>query len=119
MTSAPSTFLLDIRQAAENIERFESGFDSAAFEADALTHSAVERQLQNMGEALSQLYRIDAANAAAFPLHRDLNGQRNVPGRGYSGSNVGALWEAIKQHPPKLLAAARALSPRPPTGTAA
>ena len=119
MTSAPLPFLLDIRQAAENIERFQIGFGSPAFKADELTHSAVEGRLQNSCGALSQLCRIDAASAAAFSLQRDLNGLRNIPGLGYSGANEGELWDASRPHPPKLLAAARALSPRPPTGTAA
>jgi len=117
MKREPSAHLLDIRQAAENIEKFLSGFDLAAFEADVLTRSGVERQLQDIGEALSQLSRIDAASAAAFPRHRELIGLRNVLVHGYSGLNVEELWQAIRQHLPELLSAARTLSPLPPTDT--
>ena len=119
MKREPSAYLLDIRQAAENIEVFLIGFDLAEFEANVLTRSAVERQLQNIGEALSQLSRIDAVRAQAIPKHRELIGLRNVLVHGYSGLNVEELWQSIRQHLPELLSAARAASPPPPTDTAA
>lgn len=80
-----------------------------------LTRSAVERQLQNIGEALSQLSRIDAASAEAIPRHRELIGLRDVLAHGYSGLNVEELWQALQQHLPQLLAAARVLAPLPTT----
>lgn len=74
-----------------------------------MLRSAVERQLQNIGEALSQLARLDAALAARVPQHRQIIGFRNVLVHGYSGLNNAEIWRVIQEDLPRLLATVDAL----------
>jgi len=48
-------FLWDARSAAERVIRFTSGKSFGDYERDELLRSGVERQLEIVGEALTQL----------------------------------------------------------------
>ncbi len=56
-------YLHDMRAAAELIASFTEGKSFADYEADAMMRSAVERQLEIIGEALAQLARLDQSLA--------------------------------------------------------
>ena len=58
--------LWDARQAAERIARFTDGKTFADYETDDYLRSAVERQFEIIGEAFSQLRRVDASTAGQF-----------------------------------------------------
>ena len=73
-----AAFLWDMQQACSAIDRFVDGVVLERYTADLLLRSAVERQLQNIGEALSQLSKLDAELAARVPRQRQLVGFRNV-----------------------------------------
>ena len=51
--------LWDARAAAERVTRFTTGRTFAEYEADDYFRSAVERQFEIIGEAFSQLSRLD------------------------------------------------------------
>lgn len=51
--------LWDVRRAAEQIAEFIGGLDEDAYLADSLRRSAVERQLEIIGEALKKLRQLD------------------------------------------------------------
>jgi hypothetical protein len=59
--------LWDAEQAAGRINRFTAGKTFTDYQADEYFRSAVERQFEIIGEALSQLQRIDPATAARMP----------------------------------------------------
>jgi uncharacterized protein with HEPN domain len=51
--------LYDIREAATLVVDFVAGKRLEDYQADALLRSAVERQLEIIGEALTQLAKVD------------------------------------------------------------
>jgi uncharacterized protein with HEPN domain len=111
VTRPPAAYLADVRAFAEDIDRFLSGRTLNDFVEDSMLRAAVERKLQNIGEALVQLSRVSAALAQQVPRHRELIGMRNVLVHGYSGLNTEELWEAIRQNLPSLLEAAQRIAP--------
>lgn len=51
--------LVDILQAAEEIQRFTLGINFQAFQGSPVTQRAVERDFEIIGEALNRIKRID------------------------------------------------------------
>ena len=109
MKRAPIAFLWDDQQACAAIDTFVSGVDLRHYEADLLLRSAVERQLQNIGEDLSQLSKIDPAVAARVPRQRQPIGFRNVLVHVYAGLNQPEIWRVLHENLPALHAAVTAL----------
>ena len=109
MKRGPSAYLIDIQRACAAVVTFTQGFDLQMYLADALVRSAVERQLLNMGEALSQLSRQDPQLAARVPRQRKLIGFRNILVHGYAGLNDSDIWEAVQLHLPELKTSVDAL----------
>lgn len=114
VTRPPEAYLTDVRSFAEDIERFLRGRTFQDFVDDGMFRAAVERKLQNIGEALVQLSRLSEPMASQIPRHRQLIGLRNVLVHGYSGLNDLEIWEGLQQHLPLLLEAAIRLAPTPP-----
>ena len=77
-------FLWDVRQAADNIAAFIRGKTEQAYANDELLHSAVERQLEIIGEALNQLSTpaSDLQHPAVFQIaRRQMSGDQCMPRR--------------------------------------
>ena len=83
------------QQAAERIARFTSGKAFADYEADEYFRSAVERQFEIIGEALSQLGRVDSDTAAAIPDAPRIVAFRNVLIHGYASVDNRLVWGVI------------------------
>jgi len=77
-------YLYDVRIAAALIRQFASGKSLTDFEADAMLRSAVERQLEIIGEALSQLAQSDLTTAAKISEYRRIIAFRNILIHGYA-----------------------------------
>ena len=54
----PRAYLWDVREAANAIVEFTDGISEASYAASAITHSAVERKFEVIGEALNLLSKI-------------------------------------------------------------
>jgi hypothetical protein len=67
MRRDPRAYLWDVREAADAIASFMQGRGFDAYAGDLMLRSAVERQLAIIGEALSQLARVDQGLAARIP----------------------------------------------------
>jgi uncharacterized protein with HEPN domain len=92
MPRDPRAFLWDVRQAADNIAAFIRGRTEADYRAQAMLHSAVERQLEIIGEALNQLDKADPELAARIPHLRQIVGLRNILIHGYAVVKHELIW---------------------------
>jgi len=88
--------LWDALQAADRVARFTGGKSFGDYLADELLRSGVERQLAIVGEALSQLRRVDPAMASSIaPLSRVV-GFRNVLVHAYASVDSRTVWGIIE-----------------------
>ncbi|MEJ8835578.1 HepT-like ribonuclease domain-containing protein [Ramlibacter sp. AN1133] len=94
--------LWDVLDAAHDIESFVHGLDAAAYAAQPLVHSAVERKFLIVGEALNQLSRANPSTAARIPDLRAIVGFRNVLVHGYAEVDHDVVWNAIQKSLPQL-----------------
>ena len=88
---------------------FVAGLDVAVYAATPLVHSAVERKFEIIGEALSQLARLDAALAARFPELPQIDAFRNQLIHGYAAVNHSTVWNVVQDSLPQLLACVQVL----------
>ncbi len=109
MKRDPAAYLWDMLEACRAVQEFVQGADFARYQQDKLLRSAVERQLQNQGEALAQLARIDPTLAARVPNHKQIIGFRNVLVHGYQTLSSERVWEAVQNELPALTQTLEAL----------
>jgi len=90
---------------------FIVGLDADAYAADELRRSAVERQLEIIGEALKNLRKTDPDIGDQIPEIARIIGLRNILAHGYTVVDDAVVWSAASQRVPELLAVvARLLS---------
>ncbi len=109
MQHDPRAFLWDVREAAQAILSFVANIDAAAYASTPLVHSAVERKFEIIGEALSQLAKLDAALAARVPNLAQIVAFRNQLIHGYAKVNHSTVWNVVHDSLPPLLACVQAL----------
>jgi uncharacterized protein with HEPN domain len=94
--------LWDVRNAAARITGFIDGVDSATYAEDELRRSAVERQLEIIGEALKNLRNVDPETANLVPDLARIIGLRNVLAHGYTTVDDAVVWSAASSRVPDL-----------------
>lgn len=116
MPGDAAKLLWDASRAADKVSTFVAGRTFDDFLRDDLLRSAVERQLEVIGEALAQLRRLDPSWAERIPeLHR-IVGMRNVLVHGYASVDDALTWGVVEGHLPDLRERlARLLEPPPPS----
>ena len=97
--------LWDARKATDAVIRFTQGKTFDDYLADDLLRSAVERQLQNVGEAIAQLAKVNAQMADRVPGFREIVAFRNILVHGYALLDNRLVWRAVGEDVPKLRAA--------------
>ena len=105
--------LWDARRACERVAAFTAGKSFDAYRGDLLLRSAVERQLEIVGEALNRLDRIDPDCGREIPDLRRIVGFRNVLIHGYATVNDRMVWDIVETRLVPLLAALDTLLARP------
>ncbi len=80
-----------------------------AFVEDDLLRSAVERQLQIIGEALSQLAKVDPQIASKVSELSRIIAFRNILVHGYAAIDYDTVWRLIEDKLPELLVNLRAI----------
>lgn len=95
-------FLWDVREAADRIEEFPRNVDLDEYKSDAMVRSAVERQLEIIGEALNYLATLDPEMAARIPASRQAIGLRNVLIHGYATVDDALVWHTAGTDVPLL-----------------
>lgn len=97
-------YLFDILQAARDIETYTDGLAFVDFMHNGMVQAAVERKFEIIGEALSRIRRLDASILEHISEHRRIIGFRNVIIHGYDVIDREIVWDAVKNHLPKLKA---------------
>ena len=95
--------LWDVRNAATRIIDFIEGVDSATYADDELRRSAVERQLEIIGEALKNLRNTDPDTSQLIPDVARIIGLRNVLAHGYTTIDDSVVWSAASLRVPELI----------------
>jgi uncharacterized protein with HEPN domain len=97
-------YLWDAIRAAEAIADFTRGKSYEEFAQDLLLRSAVERQFEIIGEALSQLARGNPAIAEKIPDIRRIIAFRNILVHGYAAIDREMVWRVVQENLPQLTA---------------
>lgn len=93
-------YLYDIARAAALAMEFVAGKTFSDYAADAKLRSAVERQLEIVGEALAQLARTDAATASQISEYQRIIAFRNILIHGYAEIDHRIVWNVIERKLP-------------------
>ncbi len=104
MQRDPRAYLWDARRAGALVVEFVAERSWADYEADALLRSAVERQFEILGEALSQLGRRAPHLAAGVPDLPRIVAFRNLLIHGYAAIDDRLVWEVATERTAPLLA---------------
>ena len=89
-------YLYDIQTACRKLEAFTRDRSLEDYLANEMLRSAVERQFEIIGEALSQLYRIDSNLVASVPDARRIIAFRNILIHGYATIRHETVWGVVQ-----------------------
>jgi uncharacterized protein with HEPN domain len=95
-------FLYDIKQATDLLDEFAQGKTFQDYVKDALLRSAIERQFEIIGEALSQLAKIDPSTASEISDHQRIIAFRNILIHGYAQVDDRVVWNVLATKLPGL-----------------
>lgn len=102
-------WLEDIRLAAERVRLFATGRTAQDYAADELLRSGIERQFGIVGEALTQLRRVDPAIAERITNHQQIIAFRNRLVHRYWDIRPEAIWQFVEEDLVLLIREVRAL----------
>ncbi len=94
-------YLYDIQQGITNY-RLTSGKRLDGYRADAMLRSTVERQFEIIGEALTQLAKLDEALVAHVSEYRRIIAFRNILIHGYAEVDDRLVWDIVETKLPIL-----------------
>jgi len=95
--------LIDVIQAAEEIQNFVRGMDFKAYQASPVTQRAVERDFEIIGEALNRIKSTDDELLGKISEHHRIIGFRNILIHGYDVVDETIVWQAVTKHLPILI----------------
>ena len=96
-------FLYDIQQAAQLLKKFAERKTFDDYKNDALLRSAVERQFEIIGEALSQLSKVDPKITARITDYQRIIAFRNILIHGYAQVDDQVVWDVLQTNLPILV----------------
>jgi uncharacterized protein with HEPN domain len=96
MRRDPRAYLWDALHAVGSVQDFTSGLTLQDYRDDLLRRSAVERQLEIVGEALNQLSKIDPDTAKLIPQIGPIVGFRNILVHGYAEIDHARVWGVVE-----------------------
>ena len=95
-------YLYDIQKAAGLLAEFLTGKTFADYQRDAMLRAAVERQFEIIGEAVSQLARLDRELASRITNYRRIIAFRNILIHGYADVDDRLVWDVVETNFPLL-----------------
>ncbi|OMG12101.1 hypothetical protein BKH06_05195 [Actinomyces naeslundii] len=84
----------DALQAVQALRRFTKGVSEEEYLSDLMLSSAVERQLEMLGEALNRVRRSDRQAADRIPDLHQIIGMRNIIAHEYGSVDGRLVWAA-------------------------
>lgn len=102
-------YVLDAARAGEAVASFTAAKTFTDYENDLLLRSAVERQLEILGEAFSRLDRLSPEYRGKYPALAQIIGMRNRIIHGYDSVDDAIVWDAVQNHLPPLMSWLRSL----------
>lgn len=97
MAHKPEKLLADISNACAAIFAFTRGRSRDDYAADLMLRSAVERQLEILGEAIRRLGVLDPKLVSRLSEHRRIVAMRNIIAHGYDGLDDDVVWQVVGQ----------------------
>ena len=94
--------LLDALGACDAIAQFTEHVDYEQYRASALLRSAVERQIEILGESLGLALHDDETLRARVPEARRIVGMRNRVIHGYDSVDDRLVWDVVQTKVPEL-----------------
>jgi uncharacterized protein with HEPN domain len=95
-------YLFDIQRACALIRQFTAGKDFAAYSSDVFLRSAVERQFEVIGEAMSQMLKVEPSVGERITASKQIISFRNVLIHGYAAVQNKLVWQIIEAKLPTL-----------------
>ena len=95
-------YLYDIQRAVVLLGEFTSGKTFADYEGDAMLRAAVERQFEIIGEAMTNLARLDETVACRITHHQRIISFRNVLIHRYADVDDRLVWDVFESNLPTL-----------------
>jgi uncharacterized protein with HEPN domain len=111
MNDRAPKLLFDAISAIDSATEFLGDVSLDTYFADAMRRSAVERQLEILGEACSRLEKLDAGWSSTIPDIRLAIGLRNRIIHGYDAGDDAMVFETVGKDLPSLRAALAAVMP--------
>lgn len=102
MRPDPRKYLWDALNAADLVHDFAQGQSFMDYQTNAMLRSAVERQLEIIGEALNQFSKIDPEAASHIPELPRIVAFRNVLIHGYATVDDALVWQVLVDKLPGL-----------------
>ena len=97
MPHSPQKLLADILAAAAAIDQFLHGETRRSYSANLMLRSAVERQLEILGEAVRRLHSLDGNLSRQISEHRRIIAFRNIIAHGYDGLDDDVVWQVVTE----------------------
>ncbi len=110
MRDESSSLLGDLQNGCDQVSEFIEGVSEAQYRSDELVRSAVERQLEIIGEALNALRKSDPELAEQIPDLRRIIELKNVLIHGYAVVDDSVVYVAATERVPEPRSAFEELS---------
>jgi len=107
MPHKAAKLLQDVLDAGSAIQGFVAERSVEDYRTDLMLRSAVERQFEIIGEALSRLRRVDLAVLQRLEPYDKVIAFRNIIAHGYDVLDAAIVWQVIQEYLPELLDDAR------------
>ena len=101
MSNRVNKYLFDMKMAIESIDEFVADIDLEGYKTNKLIRSAVERQLEIVGESVKRIERTGEPVPIANAKH--IVAFRNILVHEYERLEEETVWMIIKKDVPKLL----------------
>jgi uncharacterized protein with HEPN domain len=96
-------YVVDILQAAKDIQQFVGTMSFDDYYANKLVKAAVERKFEIIGEALSRISRAAPSTATAIREYEKIIAFRNIVIHGYDVVSDPIVWDVIENKLPLLI----------------